>query len=186
MVALASSQPYPIETVAPTAASMAAKRQRAICTYSITYPGKIRFPEEAGQYIEAVSCRAASYALPATLAACEYNGVVRAVLTQCFESSRLSEAIYREIRRHIPNTEYRDLGIYMFGKRIWIKWSTLIRTEHSMIKGPGDPRNGLRGLPFIRLSDHHAISVSLRFLTFLRMSTPPLSTPRVSTRRCLA
>ena len=92
------------------------KIDREIYTYGISYAGKVRFGEEIDPRVASVTACAGSYSYPLWILACEFDGTLRMLLTQSYESDTLARNIYREIGAEIPGTEFRDLGRHDFDK----------------------------------------------------------------------
>ena len=103
-----------IEEIAPMFSLIAANNQRASYTYSLTYPGKFNLIEKAEEYIDNININVTSYALPITITASEYKGIIHLIFRQSFDSDRLAKAIFKEIKQLIPQSEYYDKGYYYY------------------------------------------------------------------------
>jgi hypothetical protein len=45
---------------------------------------------------------------------CEFGGTIRLIFTQAFDSDRLARAIYDELQKVFPGTEFKDKGSHAF------------------------------------------------------------------------
>ena len=114
---MASSQPYPIEMIVPAVKQKTAKiGSMTPYTYGLSYPGKIRFPEQVEPFVEAIVVSVSACSFPLMIEACEYNGIIRMIITQIFESDKAARMIFEEIADVIPGTEYKDRGMQVYDR----------------------------------------------------------------------
>ena len=90
------------------------KIDREIYTYGISYAGKVRFGEEIDPHVTSVTACAGSYSYPLWILACEFDGILRMVLTQSYESDTLARNICKEMADYIPGTSFTDWGHHEF------------------------------------------------------------------------
>ena len=109
-VAEGEATPYPIEAITASIESSVLENSNAIYTYAISYPGKVSLPDEIVPYVQEVRTSVSAYTLPFSIEACEYQGTVRMVFTQNFVDDDPVRAIYQEISREVPGTEFVDRG----------------------------------------------------------------------------
>ena len=112
-----SEQPYPMEaiiTVVKQNNVMAGNM--APYTYSFSYPGKIRLPEKVGSSVESIVISACGNTFPLLIEACEYNGIIRMMMTQVFDSDELARIIFDEISGIIPDVKFIDRGIKIYDR----------------------------------------------------------------------
>lgn len=105
--------------IKPETASVIARRigsggDRRAYTYGFSYPGKFQIPEEVVPYVDSVSASAKSHSFPVWVMGCEFSGTIRLIFTQAFDSDRLVRAIYDELQKVFPDTEFKDNGSHSF------------------------------------------------------------------------
>lgn len=112
-----NSQPYPIEVIVP-AVKKNSPRIGAMTpyTYGMSYPGKIRFHEAVEPFVKSAVVSVSAFSFPLMIAACEYKGIIRMMVTRLFDSDERAKIIYEEIAGLIPGTEFIDRGIKIYDR----------------------------------------------------------------------
>ena len=109
-----AKKPLPLGIRARLITNGGRKIDRGIYTYGISYAGKVRFGVEIDPHVASVTACAGSYSYPLWILACEFDGILRMVLTQSYESDTLARNICREIADKIPGTSFIDWGHHEF------------------------------------------------------------------------
>ena len=109
-----ASMPQSIEDTAQMAVSSLRERDDKNNTYGLSYSGHISFGENIDKYVESVTACAGSYSYPVWMMACEFNGMLRMMVAQSFESDTVVKAFFDEIKEHIPEAVLSDRGIHYF------------------------------------------------------------------------
>ena len=111
------SQPYPVEMIVPVVKkNLVQLGSMTPYTYGLSYPGKIRFPQQAEPFVDSIVLSVSASSFPLMIEACEYKGIIRMMVTQVFESDEAAKMIYEEIARVIPGTEFKDRGMKIYDR----------------------------------------------------------------------
>lgn len=114
---LADSQPYPIEQIVPVIKKKTTRiGSMTPYTYGLSYPGKIRFPEQIESFVDSIVLSVSASSFPLMIEACEYKGIIRMMVTQIFESDEVARIIFEEIAGVVPGTEFKDRGIHTYDR----------------------------------------------------------------------
>lgn len=113
-VAEGEETPYPVEAITAAIEESVLKDSNGMYSYALSYPGKVILPDEVVPYVDEVRTSVSAYNLPFSIEACEYKGIIRMVFTQNYEDDGPVRAIFREIAREVPGTEFVDKGTRMY------------------------------------------------------------------------
>ena len=112
-----NSQPYPIEMIIPVVRQKTLKMgSMTPYTYGLSYPGKICFPEQVEQFVGSIVVSVSACSFPLMIEACEFNGIIRMMVTQVFESDEVAKIIFDEISSVIPGTDFIDRGMKLYDR----------------------------------------------------------------------
>lgn len=109
-VAEGEATPYPVEAITAAIEESVLRDSNTSYTYAISYPGKVSLPVEVEPYVDEVRTSVSAYTLPFSIEACEYKGTIRMVFTQNFADEGVVRAIWQEIARVVPGTDFVDKG----------------------------------------------------------------------------
>ena len=129
-----AESPLPVGIETKLMLNVGRKEDTANYTYGISYAGKVLFGDEIDPYVTSVTACAGSYSYPLWILACEFNGILRMVFTQSYESNRLAKNIYQELASEIPGTTFADRGHHEFDEfRLINLWHTRIQKERKRL-----------------------------------------------------
>ena len=103
-----------VEEIAAAGQTKVSSAEGKAYTYGFSYPGKFRLPKEAEPFVKSISLSTKNHSYPLWILACEYNGTIRIILVQTFDSDTLARAIYQELQDIIPETAFEDKGRHCF------------------------------------------------------------------------
>ena len=145
--------PLPVGVEARIILNAGRKIDRESYTYGMSYAGKVRFGPEIDPHVTSVSACAGSYSYPVWILACEFEGTLRMVFTQSYESDVLVKNIFKELSNEIPGTSFADRGHHEFDefhlrslRRLSIKTAIRRRTLKRVSKQHTPSKRDLRPL----------------------------------------
>ncbi len=113
----AEAQPFPIEQIVPAIKWMKARKNYIPPnTYGLSYAGKVMFSEQVEPYIVSAKANVSGGDVPYMIAAIESKGIIRMMVSQCFEDDGLTKLIYNDLESVIPGTAFIDHGIRKYDR----------------------------------------------------------------------
>ncbi len=80
-------------------------------SYLLTYPGKVRFPKSMDRHVLSVTAHVPSFAIPFSITAVEYGGILFMEIAQNFADDKLVKTLFRGLDEAIPGCRLYDLGV---------------------------------------------------------------------------
>lgn len=93
-----------------TAEAMSTRSARNY-SYLLTYPGAVRFPKSMDRHILSVTVHVPSFAIPFSITAVEYGGILYMEVAQNFADDQLVKTLFSNLDQLIPGCRFYDLGI---------------------------------------------------------------------------